>query len=130
MDPHSTSKGVRGCTDCHQNPKALGLGYGNVLFDGRDFEFVPSTSKGRGLFPEGERLDAFVDIDGNPLVHTSRKDLRPFNKVELERILYVGLCLTCHKDQRDKIYELWQPQRAPRPATACFTGLFDIKNSK
>ena len=124
MDPHNTSKVVRSCTDCHQNPKSLGLGYGNVFFDGRNFKFIPSTSEGRRLFPEGERLDAFVDINGNSLVHTSRKDLRPFNNKELSRILYVGVCLTCHKKQNDKIYELWQPNRPPKPLRTCFADFF------
>ncbi len=119
MDPHNTSKDVRSCKDCHQNPKSLGLGYGNVLFDGKCFKFFPSTSRGKGMFPGGERLDAFVDINGNPLVHTSRKYLRLFNKKELSRILYVGLCLACHKDPKDRIYELWQSQGPPRPTKNC-----------
>ena len=42
-------------------------------------------------------LDAFVDIQGRPLVNFSRKKrLRTFNKDEIDRILTVGICLNCH----------------------------------
>lgn len=56
-------------------------------------------------------FDTFVAIDGTPLQHGSRKDLRPFNGDELHRILRVGLCLPCHSKPDDPAYRQYDPQR-------------------
>ncbi len=143
MDPHSTSAKGRTCHDCHQNPRALGLGAGNLWNDNGTWHFSAAgmapevavsetlsllSRQARGLgtlnnmsqntpkpSSPNHPLDAFVDIDGNALVHTSRKDLRPFNKKEIDRILYVGICLTCHRDFKDPVMKNWRPGHAPRP---------------
>lgn len=145
MDPHSTSTKGRTCLDCHQNPKTLGLGEGNLWYaDGRwhfsassrtpeatiteTLSLISRRSKapaavsnhdrhttGQKPFVNNHPLDAFVDIDGNVLVHTSRKGLRPFDKKEIDRILYVGLCVTCHRDFKDPVMKNWQRGHAPRP---------------
>ena len=60
-------------------------------------------------------LDAFVDVNGRPLVHFSRERLRAFNNDELSRILYVGLCLLCHKDYADPVMKNWVPGRPSAP---------------
>ena len=49
-------------------------------------------------------FDNFVTIEGTPLQHGSRKDLRPFNGEELQRILRIGLCLDCHSAPNDRAY--------------------------
>ncbi len=145
MDPHSTSIRGRTCPDCHQNPKTLGLGEGNLWnADGRWYfsassrtveatvtgtlSLISGRARDHAAILNNDRhatgqkspannhpLDAFVDIDGNALVHTSRKGLRPFDKKEIDRILYVGLCLNCHRDFKDPVMKNWQPGHAPRP---------------
>ncbi|UKL14221.1 hypothetical protein [Dissulfurimicrobium hydrothermale] len=113
MDPHTTQKKARTCKECHQDPRALGLGEGN-LFIRRNgtWGFRPALSSA----PSGgisHPLDAFVGLAGRPLVHTSRPNLRPFNRNEITRILYVGLCLNCHKDFSDPVMRNWTPLHAP-----------------
>ncbi len=111
ISPHTTQAGGRSCQDCHSSPKTVGLGEGTVVRrDGR-WSFVPV---GRGVDTlEGRTvpMDAFVTIDGKPLQHGSRSDLRPFNREELERILRVGLCLQCHTDYNDPAYRDYDPGR-------------------
>ncbi len=111
ISPHTTQAKGRSCRDCHASPKTVGLGEGTVVRrDGR-WQFIPV---GRGVDTlEGRTvpLDAFVTIDGKPLQHGSRKDLRPFNGKELRRILRVGLCLPCHSDINDPVYRNYDPDR-------------------
>ena len=50
-------------------------------------------------------LDTFVSLDGTPLQHGSRADLRPFNGNELRTILRVGLCVECHSSYQDPVWQ-------------------------
>jgi hypothetical protein len=113
MDPHTTQKKARTCKECHQDPRALGLGEGSLIIrqDGK-WGFSPAQSS----TPSGDvnhPIDAFVDITGKPLTHTSRQNLRPFNGEEIKKILYVGQCLNCHKDFSDQVMRNWMPANAP-----------------
>ena len=119
MDPHTTTKKTRNCSDCHENPKSMGLGYGNIFLkkDG-SFGFTPSSSVNATIFGQDRRLDAFVNTDGVPLVHTSRKGLRPFNQGELEKIVRVGLCLSCHPGMDDPVMKSWKKDTTPKPCKA------------
>lgn len=113
MDPHTTQKGSRPCVECHQDPRALGLGQGNLTRDVNGWRFTPSLSDTPAQLDLTHPLDAFVDIRGRPLVHTSRLGLRPFNAAEIDRILYAGLCLPCHKDFQDPVMKNWKPGQTP-----------------
>ncbi|OPL10583.1 MAG: hypothetical protein AVO38_05065 [delta proteobacterium ML8_D] len=115
MDPHTTQKEGRSCKECHQDPRALGLGQGNLSFVSNRWSFKSSLSGPSTSLDIGQPLDAFVDIEGRPLVLTSRTGLRPFNSNELDKILYVGLCLPCHSDFDDPVMRNWIPGKAPSP---------------
>ena len=116
MDPHTTQKGSRSCKDCHQDPRSLGLGQGNLApGKGGGWTFTPCLDNRPGNLDIRHALDAFVDIQGRPLVHTSRPWLRPLNGGEIRRILYVGLCLDCHTGWDDKVMASWDPSSPPRP---------------
>jgi hypothetical protein len=115
MDPHTTQKESRPCVECHQDPRALGLGQGNLTRDDNGWRLTPSLSGSPAQLDLAHPLDAFVDTQGRPLVHTSRKGLRPFNRAEIDRILYVGLCLQCHKDFHDPVMKNWKTGQAPPP---------------
>ena len=111
INPHTTQLKGRICKDCHAEPKTVGLGEGTVTKEGGKWEFYPvdqgiDTMAGRTV-----GLDTFVTIEGKPLQHGSRKNLRPFNKEELERILRVGLCLSCHPNYSDPAYSNYDPKR-------------------
>lgn len=111
INPHTTQAKGRECADCHSSPKTIGLGKGTVTKRDGKWEFIPvdqgvETLKGRTV-----GLDNFVTIDGKPLQHGSRADLRPFNGDEIKRILRVGLCLPCHKKYDDPVYQDYSPGR-------------------
>ncbi|WP_456433611.1 hypothetical protein [Thermosulfuriphilus sp.] len=107
MDPHSTQKKGRSCPECHQSPKTVGLGPGNIGFEGGKIRFWPAeTGVDLGL---NHSLQALVDVRGRPLTNLSRPNLRPFNQEEIYRILRVGLCLPCHQDYHDPVMKNWRP---------------------
>ena len=85
IEPHSTQRKGRTCKDCHKNPKAVGLGYGEGL----------------------DKLSQVGDREGKALVDFNRKGLRPFTKEELDRILKVGVCLACHAEG-DRLFKNWR----------------------
>ena len=113
INPHTTQAAGRSCADCHASPKTLGLGEGTVMKKDGKWGFVPANQGVETLDGQTVGLDNFVRIDGTPLQHTSRADLRPFNGEELQRILRVGLCLRCHPKITDPAY------RDYSPATIC-----------
>lgn len=117
MDPHTTQKVGRPCKECHQDSRALGLGQGNLSLGPDGWRFTSSLSGPSTSLDIEHPLDAFVNLKGKPLVYTSRKGLRPFNTQELERVLYVGLCLPCHKDFKDRVMKNWTPGHAPSPCS-------------
>ncbi|MDD3554176.1 MAG: hypothetical protein PHC35_06630 [Deltaproteobacteria bacterium] len=117
MDPHTTQKKGRTCSECHIDPRALGLGTGNLSFKNGQWHFTPAMQLPNST-PK-QATDSFVNIQGDSLVHTSRPGLRPFNAQELNRILYVGLCLSCHKDFNDSVMANWRPNE---PMPACRQG--------
>jgi hypothetical protein len=94
FDPHTTAKPSRSCRECHGDPKALGFGGGQL--EGRGPSSGPSID-----FP----LDAFLDSSGAPLQTNLHDGTRPFTLEEASSIQFVNLCLGCHDDYGDKIYE-------------------------
>ncbi|MCD4718561.1 MAG: amino acid ABC transporter substrate-binding protein [Desulfobacula sp.] len=104
FDPHTTTLKVPDCEGCHLDPKILGLGTGALKITEKGLVFDPvyqAAASGLGIdFP----LDAFESPDGTPFQLASRKNSRPFNKEELDRITRVGLCVSCHDKYDDKIF--------------------------
>lgn len=88
VQPHTISKESRSCEDCHSNRKTIGLGGG--IYNSRanlvDIPFEP------------ERI---VDEDGRQIQATSHYGARPFNKEEIDRIMRVNVCVSCHDAQKD-----------------------------
>jgi len=115
MDPHTTQKEGRPCKECHQDTRALGLGQGSLSFGSDGWKFTSSLSGPSSFMDIDHPLDAFIDIKGKLLVCTSRTGLRPFNSNELDKILYVGLCLPCHTNFDDPVMKTWTPGNAPYP---------------
>jgi hypothetical protein len=97
FDPHTTAKSSRSCRECHGDPKALGFG-GGQLEGGDDDAPSPGPAKD---FP----LDAFLDSTGETLQTNPHDGTRPFTRAEAASILFVNLCVGCHDDYGDKIYE-------------------------
>ncbi|NBC18536.1 MAG: hypothetical protein GVY18_14615 [Bacteroidetes bacterium] len=96
--PHTTAAAGRSCASCHLDPVALGYGQGDLKLvrdDGTTgrWTFTPSFAALRDGLP----ADAWIPFLGErDDASTTRVDARPFSRVEQQRILRVGACLTCH----------------------------------
>ena len=110
INPHTTQAKGRSCEDCHADSKTLGLGSGTVSYENDKWFFTPASGGVTTELGTTPPLDAFGTLDGIALQHGSRPDLRPFNRVELERILRVGLCLECHKKYDDPAWKKYTPK--------------------
>ena len=105
--PHTSRTEVPRCIDCHLDPKALGLGEGQLTWNAADrkLDFQPIyDSAGSGLkipFP----LDAVVDPQGKILQGTSHKLARGFNAEEIRKIVSIAPCLPCHDRYDDPVWE-------------------------
>jgi len=106
INPHTTQAKGRSCADCHQSTKTVGLGEGTVSVDASGVWSFTALDQGVDTI-DGKTVafDAFVTIEGEALQHGSRPDLRPFNKEELQSILRVGQCVSCHDTYEDPIWK-------------------------
>ena len=103
--PHTTTKKVRDCKSCHSNAAALGYGMGELNY---------TIEKGKGIwqFTPDYELNAndnlpedawigFLNEKNQDKVNTTRTDFRPFTVKEQQRLLLVGACLQCHKEDAE-----------------------------
>lgn len=100
IEPHTTQTQGRSCKSCHNNPVALGYGQGSL-------QYVVHNKTGHWIFkPKYENSpydslpeDAWIGFlqERNGAVST-RVNVAPFSITDQKRILTVGACLTCHKD--------------------------------
>ncbi|MFH0844540.1 MAG: hypothetical protein V1930_03620 [Pseudomonadota bacterium] len=104
FDPHTTQKGSRSCQECHGDPKILGLGEGSFSRRREGWQFRATYDPQSSGLGASFAMDAFVNIQGEALQGTPRRAARPFDKEELERILWVNACVGCHGKYEDKIY--------------------------
>lgn len=111
LNPHTTQAKGRECADCHTSPKTLGLGEGTVWKENGAWHFTPIDQGVETAVGKTVPLDGYVDITGKPLQKSSRKELRPFNKEELTRILRIGQCLDCHKTYDDPVFQNYSPNK-------------------
>ncbi len=107
--PHTTTKEVRDCKSCHNDPAAIGYGNGeleyNITNGKGKWSFTPEYDKNPndGL-PEDAWIPFLKDVDKN-IVNTTRLDFRPFSVKEQQQLLLVGACLQCHKEDSKIIQE-------------------------
>ena len=101
--PHTSSAKGRDCKSCHNNSVALGYGEGKLSFD-------IENGKGKwnfiALYTEEEYdhlpLDAWTGfLQNRSGIVSTRTDVFPFDIGEQKRILTVGACLTCHKENSE-----------------------------
>jgi hypothetical protein len=112
LEPHTTGKKARDCSSCHRSSLALGLGAGTIEWSDR--EPLPRRA-GEGGVGAPRFLPHSPSADGvaqggwtsmgasNPGTGT-RPGLRSFDRGEMDRILLVGECVTCHERGTDRIY--------------------------
>jgi hypothetical protein len=111
FDPHTTAAGSRTCLDCHGDPKTVGLGEGILHQGAGGLIFRPTYDVQKSGLGISHALDAYVNLEGDPLQTGHKGRVRPFNKDEIDRILGVGPCLGCHTRYDDPIYRDFQASR-------------------
>ncbi len=98
---HNTGVKAVGCAECHGNPAFLGFGQHAAAGD----ELAPTLLCERS----GERpLDGFVTLEGGrvrPFSAITREGSRALDDAEVKRVWRVNLCLACHQDPKDPIYQ-------------------------
>jgi len=109
INPHTTQKQGRSCEDCHSSTRTVGLGEGSLFVEGGQVRFTPLDQGVATASGQTVGFDAFVALDGSPLQHGSRADLRPFNGDELKRILRIGSCVGCHDSYLDPVWKNYTP---------------------
>lgn len=118
INPHTTQAKGRECIDCHGSTKTVGLGEGRITMVGGELAFETIDKGVDTLAGRTVPFDAYVNAKGEPLQHSSRSNMRPFNADELRAILRVGLCVGCHDSYSDPIWKNY------KSSTVC-----DRKNS-
>ncbi len=106
--PHSVGSKARSCASCHLSPQALGLGDGDLKIGRtssgkRDF-MAPVILSDRVSGKSKRSPLAKVSPQGLPIAGVSQDEARLFNQREITRILKVGNCLPCHRQDSDRIY--------------------------
>ena len=94
--PHTTTKAGRSCESCHNDPVALGYGRGRLALSPdapARWTFAPTYEPLRDGLPADAWIP-FLGVRSGPVA--TRRDARPFSRIEQQRILRVGACLTCH----------------------------------
>ncbi len=109
INPHTTQAKGRSCQSCHASTKTVGLGEGR-LFTGTDgtLQFQPLNQGEQTAAGRTVPLDAWVDLAGRALQHSSRRGIRPFTGNELRSILQVGQCAGCHSSWNDPLWKSWE----------------------
>lgn len=105
--PHTTATKGRSCKSCHNNPVALGFGKGKLKYitDMKQgiWHFNPAYENN---IHDGLPEDAWIGFLKNRTgMVSTRKNVFPFNVTEQKKILTVGACLTCHKENSKVIKE-------------------------
>lgn len=98
---HNTGTKAIGCNECHANPAFLGFGQHVVESDSIEATLICEKS-------EEKPLDGFITMNDGEVKDFSaitRKNSRPFSTKEIKKIMAVNLCLVCHTDPKDPIYQ-------------------------
>ena len=100
--PHTTTKEVRNCASCHSNSATLGYGKGSLIYEIKNnsgkWIFTPEYAlNSNDNLPEDAWIPFLKKVD-KKTINSTRTDFRPFTVKEQKKLLLVGACLQCHKD--------------------------------
>ncbi|MEL0456706.1 hypothetical protein WJN01_10735 [Flavobacteriaceae bacterium SZ-1-7] len=100
--PHTIAKSVRDCKSCHANAATLGYGNGTLAYEFKNnkghWVFTPEYALNENDNLPEDAWIPFLKNENKTLVKSTRTNFRPFNVKEQKRILLIGSCLQCHKD--------------------------------
>ncbi len=97
------------CRECHGNPAFLGFGQHVVEEEGNILGTLICEKS------DSKPLDGYLTMDyGRVRAYSAitREKSRPFSGREVKKILQVNLCLVCHDDPKDPIYQKELDSRA------------------
>ncbi len=98
---HNTGSRAVGCTECHGDPAFLG--FGQHVVTGADIEATLLCERS-----DDKPLDGFLVLTEGKVRAFSvitREHSRALNASEVKRVWKVNLCLACHRDPKDPIYQ-------------------------
>ena len=98
---HNTGPKAIGCAECHANPAFLGFGQHVVEDSSIEATLICEKS-------EDKPLDGYLTMQyGRVRAYSAitREESRPLNGAEIKKVLAVNLCLVCHDDPKDPIYQ-------------------------
>jgi len=98
---HNTGAKAIGCSECHANPAFLGFGQHVVEGDSIEATLICEKSTNKPL--DGYLTMQYGQVKAYSAI--TRENSRPFNAMEVKKILAVNLCLVCHSDSKDPIYQ-------------------------
>jgi hypothetical protein len=106
VQPHTVTKMSKKCSDCHNNPMAVGLGRGYLKFtDNETIIFKPIYNMKKAKLPVDFAFESVVSSDGKIQYQSvSNIGFKVFKRKEILKILRVGRCTPCHNSYSDKIY--------------------------
>lgn len=117
LNPHTTSKASRECTDCHGNLQAMGYGT-----DGGRYDAIPSVARYADVITADRELASrfsrpqivairelhgdFMQLlasDGRQVqtIDSHWPDSKPLTADQLDRLARQGTCIACHQDIPD-----------------------------
>ncbi|MBT8317129.1 MAG: hypothetical protein HKP59_05860 [Lutibacter sp.] len=107
--PHTTTSIVRDCKSCHSNSATLGYGKGELTYTIENGIGKWSFTSEYALNPNDNLPeDAWIPFLGETekgVINSTRLDFRPFTIEEQKKLLFVGACLKCHKDDSKLMQE-------------------------
>lgn len=100
--PHTTTKNVRNCKSCHADAASMGYGNGTLIYDIKNNigKWVFTSEYALNMhdrLPEDAWIP-FLKKEHKSIIKSTRTDYRPFNVIEQKKMLLVGACLQCHKE--------------------------------
>ncbi|MBI5607354.1 MAG: hypothetical protein HY902_00575 [Deltaproteobacteria bacterium] len=101
LDPHATRKASRTCGDCHRQPRALGLGQGQLDVDAQPPKFTPLVAQPGAA---GRASDGWTALSDAEPGRSSQPGARSLNAKEIQSVVEVGRCLGCHDAREEVIF--------------------------
>ncbi len=98
---HNTDDKAVGCRECHSNPEFFG--FGQHVVENDNIRATLTCEKSRD-----KPLDGYLTMEDGKIRAFSaitRENSRPFSGEEIKKIMQVNLCLVCHEDDKDPIYQ-------------------------
>lgn len=97
---HTTTKEVRDCASCHNNPQALGFGRGTLVYEVKNnkahwkFDSYYADAPQDGL-PQDAWIGFLKDVNQKK-TYSAHDYLKPLDLKDQKKMLQVGACVECH----------------------------------